>query len=110
MPKTGQSGDTAADIAWAEVRVEVLEEYHSLIDALIAAHVEVPDAIGEEIMDGNRVLGGAEIGWTSRGLWVTDDDTIQKENVISWDLTAETLPKVVADIISRLENTEGNNS
>ena len=110
VSKTDQLGDTAADIAWAEVRAEVLEEYYSLIDALIAAHVEVPDAIGEEIMDGNRVLGGAEIGWTSRGLWVTDDDTIQKENVINWDLAAETLPAVVANIISRLENTEGNNS
>jgi hypothetical protein len=61
-------------------------------------------------MDGNRVLGGAEIGWTSHGLWVTDDTTIHRENVINWDLTTETLSAVVADIISRLENTERNNS
>ena len=110
MSKTDELGDAEIDIAWAEVRVEVLEEYHSLIDALIAAQVEAPDAIGEEIMDGNRVLGGAEIGWTTRGFWVTDDDTIQKENIVYWDLTAEALPAVVADIISRLEDTEGNNS
>ena len=109
MPNTGHPNDTEVDNAWSEVRAEVLEEYYSLIDALIAAQVEVPDAIGEEIMDGNRVLGGAEIGWTSRGLWVTDDDTIQKENIVIWDLAAETLPAVVADIISRLENTKGNN-
>jgi DEAD/DEAH box helicase domain-containing protein len=102
--------DANVDSAWAEVRAEVLEEYCSLIDALIAAHVEVPDAIGEEIMGGNRVLGGAEIGWTNRGLWLTDDETIKKDNVIVWDLSAETLPAVVADIISRLENTKGNNS
>ena len=90
--------------------MEVLEEYHSLVDALIAAQVKVPDAIGEEVMDGNRVLGGAEIGWTVEGLRVTDDDTIKREDIVYWDLTAETLPAVVADIISRLEDTERNNS
>ena len=63
----------------------------------------------EEIMEGNRVLGGAEIGWTTRKLWVTDDDTIKKANVINWDLTAETLPAVVAEIILRLEKNKGNN-
>ena len=110
MSKTDELGDAEIDIAWAEVRVEVLDEYKPLIDALIAAQVEVPDAIGEEIMDGNRVLGGAEIGWTSEGIWVTDDDTIQRENVINWDLAAATLPAVVAGIISRLENTERNSS
>jgi DEAD/DEAH box helicase domain-containing protein len=106
----GESGEMATDIAWAEVRASVLDEYHSLIDALIAAKVDAPDAIGEEIMEGNRVIGGAEIGWASRGLWVTDDDSIQKENIINWDLTAEALPAVVAEIISRLENIKGNNS
>jgi DEAD/DEAH box helicase domain-containing protein len=106
----GESGEMATDIAWAEVRASVLDEYHSLIDALIAAKVDAPDAIGEEIMEGNRVIGGAEIGWASRGLWVTGDDSIQKENIINWDLTAEALPAVVAEIISRLENIKGNNS
>jgi DEAD/DEAH box helicase domain-containing protein len=105
-----ESGEVATDIAWAEVRAEVLDEYHSLIDALIAAKVDAPDAIGEEIMEGNRVIGGAEIGWASRGLWVTDDDSVQKENIINWDLTAEALPAVVAEIISRLENIKGNNT
>jgi DEAD/DEAH box helicase domain-containing protein len=106
----GESGEVATDIAWAEVRAEVLDEYHSLIDALIAAKVDAPDSIGEEIMEGNRVIGGAEIGWASRGLWVTDDDSVQKENIINWDLTAKALPAVVAEIISRLENIKGNNS
>lgn len=110
MLKSAHTGDAEVDTAWAEVRVEVLDEYQSLIDTLIAAHVEVPDAIGEEIMDGNRVLGVAEIGWRNRGLWVTDDDTIQIENVIYWDLTAETLAAVVAAIISRLEKAEGSSS
>ena len=110
ISNSGQAGGAAIDSAWAAVRLEVLDDYHSLVDALIAAHVEVPDAIGEEIMDGNRILGGAEIGRRNRGLWVTDDDTIQKENVIYWDLTAETLAAVVATIISRLEQAEGSSS
>jgi hypothetical protein len=104
-----ESDDMSTDIVWTEVRAEVLEEYHGLIDALIAAQIDAPDAIGEEIMEGNRVLGGAEIGWTTRNLWVTDDDTIKKANVINWDLTAETLPAVVAEIILRLEKNKGNN-
>ena len=87
-----------------------MDDYHALVDALIAAHVEAPDAIGEEIMEGNRVIGGAEIGWTARNLWVTDDDTLQRANVINWNLTAEALPTIVAEIISYLENSEGSNS
>ena len=101
--------EMSTDNVWAEVRAEVLDEYHELIDALIAAQVDAPDAIGEEIMEGSRVLGGAEIGWTARNLWVTDDDTINKAHVINWDLTAETLPAVVAEIILRLEKNKGNN-
>jgi len=94
------------DAAWAEVRAEVLDDYHALIDALIAAEIEAPDAIGEELMQGSRVVGAAEIGWREKNIWVTDDDTLSLENLIIWDLTAETIPAVIADIISRLETSE----
>ena len=94
------------DAAWAEVRAEVLDDYHSLIDALIASGIEAPDAIGEELMQGSRVIGAAEIGWREKNVWVTDDDTLPFENLIIWDLTVETIPAVIADIISRLETSE----
>lgn len=94
------------DAAWAEVRAEVLDDYHTLIDALIAAEVEAPDAVGEELMQGSRVVGAAEIGWSKENIWVTGDDTLSLENLIIWDLTAETIPAVIADIISRLETSE----
>lgn len=108
--KDSQPDESNTDNAWTIVRTEILEEYRPLIDALIAAQVSVPDAIGEEIMDGNRVLGGAEIGWKSHDLWVSDDDSIKKDNVIVWDLSKETLSQVVEEIVLRLENIKGNKS
>jgi DEAD/DEAH box helicase domain-containing protein len=98
----------ARDEAWSFVRAEVLEEYHILIDALMAdPRIEVPNAIGEEIMQGNRVVGAAEIGWRERDIWITEDDTLPLGNVITWDLTAETIPLVIAKIISLLEISGG---
>ena len=94
------------DAAWTEVRAEVLDDYHTLIDALISSGIEAPDAIGEELMQGSRVVGAAEIGWREKNIWVTDDDTLSLENLIIWDLTAETIPAVIADIISRFETSE----
>ena len=69
--------------------------------------VEVPNAIGEEIMQGNRVVGAAEIGWRERDIWITEDDTLPLGNVITWDLTAETIPLVIAKIILLLEISGG---
>ena len=57
-------------------------------------------------MHGSRVVGAAEIGWRGKNIWVTDDDTLSLENLIIWDLTAETIPAVIAEIISRLETSE----
>ena len=111
-PTARPSGPDASEIdaQWAIVRAEVLEEYQPLIDALIAANMIAPDAIGEEVMEGNRSIGCAEIGWSEHDVWVTDDDTLQRENIIFWDLTADSLSAVVAQIISRLEKIEENNS
>ena len=107
-PSSPTDNPTAGEVdaAWAEVRAEVLDDYHALIDALIAAEIEAPDAIGEELMQGNRVVGAAEIGWREKNIWVTVDDTLSLENLIIWDLTAETIPAVIAEIISRLKTSE----
>ena len=61
-------------------------------------------------MDGSRSIGCAEIGWSELDVWVTDDDTLKRDNIIFWDLTADSLSAVVAQLISRLESTEENNS
>lgn len=108
LPSSPTDKPTADEVeaAWAEVRAEVLDDYHSLIDALIAAGIGAPDAVGEELMQGSRVVGAAEIGWREKNIWVTDDDTLSLENLIIWDLTAETIPAVIAEIISRLETSE----
>ena len=94
--------DAVVDSAWNEVCAEALEEFLPLINALIAAEVEAPDAIGEEILDDNRVLGSAELGWTSQDVWVTDDDTMKKGNVIVWDRDHRNIVTVVDEIISQL--------
>jgi len=101
--------DAEIDAVWAEVRVEVLDDFHILVDALIAAGIAAPDAIGEELMAGTRVIGAAEIGWREKDVWVSEDDTLKSDSVIFWDLTAETIPAVIAEIISRLESSEGAN-
>ena len=112
LPELPTSGSTSTevDLAWLEVRAEVLEEYWPLVDTLIAAGVAVPDSIGEELMNGNRTIGCAELGWSEHNVWVTDDDTLLKDDLVFWDLTAATIAQVVAEIISRLEPSKEDSS
>jgi DEAD/DEAH box helicase domain-containing protein len=112
LPKISNPGPSTSeiDLAWAKVRAEVLEEYWPLVDTLIAAEVSVPDSIGEELTNGNRIIGCTELGWSEQNVWVTDDDTLSQENLIFWDLTTAKIPEVVAEIITRLERVKGNNS
>ncbi len=103
-PSTTALHDSEIDAKWAEIRAEVIEDYQPLVDALIAGQVEVPDLLGEEIFENNRVVGNAELGWSTKGVWLTDDETIQMPNVVVWDLSPESLSQIVSELIGKLDN------
>ena len=44
------------DAQWVAIKADALEGYHPLINAMIAADIPCPDRVGEDVMDGNRVV------------------------------------------------------
>ena len=52
-------------------------------------------------MDGNRVVTMAELGWRDIDLWITDNETEPRQNIIEWDLSVDSIPQVIADLTTR---------
>jgi len=100
LPIANDHEEQDLDLQWSEVRANVMDEYLPMVDALIAAQISAPDLIGEELMMGSRVIGSAEMGWSANQVWVTDDDSIELDGVIYWDLEMNTLPDVIEKISS----------
>ena len=51
------------EMAWIEVRALCDEDFHTLLDALVAAGLKGPDRIGDDLVIHNRVVGTMEFGW-----------------------------------------------
>jgi DEAD/DEAH box helicase domain-containing protein len=90
------------DIAWLMVNENVLDDYHSVVTAMIASQLPVPDLFGEELMDGKRVIGATELGWSHCDVWLSDDHSINQDNVVIWDLESSTIPDVIAQLSAKL--------
>lgn len=101
--------DTARveDAAWKDVKINVLAEYLPLVNALMAADIGCPDRIGEDVMDGQRVIAMAEMGWSDHDLWVSDSPLEDQPNIVSWDLSIDSIPNVIATLTERMR--KGNN-
>ena len=89
------------DAQWVAIKADALEGYHPLINAMIAADIPCPDRVGEDVMDGNRVVTMAELGWRDIDLWITDNETEPRQNIIEWDLSVDSVPQVIADLTTR---------
>ena len=46
-------------------------------------------------MEGNRIITMAEVGWYDIDLWITDNETDPKQNIIVWDLSVDSIPQVI---------------
>ncbi|MBI1252956.1 MAG: DEAD/DEAH box helicase [Hyphomonas sp.] len=52
-----------SDVAWNDVRSLVDEDMVEIVTALYQAGLPPPDMIGEDLMDGDKVIGTVDIGW-----------------------------------------------
>ena len=63
-PSPVTTSDSAQeDAQWLAIKTAVLEDYLPLINAMIAADIPCPDRVGEDVMEGNRIITMAEVGW-----------------------------------------------
>lgn len=90
------------DTAWIMVTENVLEDYYPVVQAMIASKLPIPDLFGEELMDGKRVIGATELGWSQYDVWLGDDPSITQDNVVIWDLESATIPDIIAQLSARL--------
>jgi hypothetical protein len=69
----GQSSSSDTESAWLEVRELVDDAYRPLVQALEAADVRAPDAIGVDLVESGAVAGMAEIAWIGAKVALVED-------------------------------------
>lgn len=101
-PPRDNSEDSELDALWETAKEEVIDEYHDLFDAMKAADIPVPNAFGEDLMQGNRIIAMTECGWKEHDVWLSDEENINDERVVLWDMSAESIPETIANVIAKL--------
>lgn len=93
--------------AWTEVRALSDEDFHPLIDALIAAEAPGPDHIGDDLLSGGRVVGMMEFGWSKQRVAVA----AETYNDVGWSLLLfdpekNSVGEMVTKVLQALEEAQ----
>lgn len=83
------SSDTIlSDVAWNDVRSLVDEDMIEIVTALYQAGLPPPDMVGEDLMEGDTVIGSVEIGWRQQRFGIVLEALTSE----GWDLV-EMVPR-----------------
>lgn len=76
-----------SDIAWNEVRSLVDDGMIDFVTALYQAGLPPPDMVGEDLMDGDKVIGSVDIGWRQQRFAIA----LEPLRIEGWEI-AELVP------------------
>lgn len=105
---TAGGGPTDADTAaWTEARALCDEDFHPLIDALIAAELPGPDHIGDDIVADGRVVGTMEFGWSGAQVGVIEQACEGSGwTLVPFDPDTDQIGETVTRILQAIQETK----
>ncbi|WP_412506107.1 DEAD/DEAH box helicase [Roseovarius sp. SYSU LYC5161] len=103
---TGTGRTDADSAAWDEARALCDEDFHPLIDALVAAGLPGPDHIGDDLVTAQRVVGTIEFGWSATQVGVIEQPCQGSDwTLVSFDPQTDQLGETVTRILQAFQET-----
>jgi len=103
---TGTGRTDADSAAWDEARALCDEDFHPLMDALVAAGLPGPDHIGDDLVTAQRVVGTIEFGWSATQVGVIEQLCEGSDwTLVSFDPQTDQLGETVTRILQAFQET-----